>query len=191
VEEDLLDEPRSSIHIFDLVRGHILSLLQFEDVFLAVDDLEGKSRCDLAHVTSMQPSLLVDSLLGDILHFVVALENLRTMNTELTSWSPLSLLVFVFSCVFHLRNIHQPHLGRGLSQRRNTVSSCIMPKRVSVGLLKKTAVGLSVCPYPSIRGHPIIFCMYSWVAGLRGALPEAITRTLPPKACLVLAKTLD
>lgn len=43
VEEDLGDEGALGIEAFNPVRGQVLSLLQFEDVFFSVDDLKAVS----------------------------------------------------------------------------------------------------------------------------------------------------
>lgn len=79
---------------------------QFEDVLFSVDDLEAVGlRMEFGNVSSFEPSILSDGLSGHIRLFVVAHEDLRTSQPDLSSRTGLSLLVHVLGGVLHLGDI--------------------------------------------------------------------------------------
>jgi hypothetical protein len=45
-----------------------------------------------------------------------------------------------------------------------------------------------VCPYPYSKGAAIVTFKYLCTSGIKGALPDIISLTLPPKAAFVLLK---
>lgn len=66
------------VNILNFFRGHVLSLLQFENIFLSVDDFEGVDvREYLNDITGLQPSVGSDSLRSEVWLFVVSQKYMR------------------------------------------------------------------------------------------------------------------
>ena len=66
------------VNILNFFRGHVLSLLQFENIFLSVDDFEGVDvREYLNDITGLQPSVGSDSLRSEVGLFVVPQKYMR------------------------------------------------------------------------------------------------------------------
>lgn len=121
MEEELDQEASLHVDTLHLVRSHVLSLLEFEDVFLAVDDLEGETlRDELGNIASPQPPVLSDGLLGHLFQLVVPLEDLRASDLDFPSGSGPSLLVDVLGGVSHFGQIGQSDLGSLLNSHTLT-----------------------------------------------------------------------
>jgi hypothetical protein len=104
VQEEFGEEVSLHVDVLHLVRGHVLALLQLEDVLFAVDDAEGGTLGDeLGDVSSAQPTVRSDGFPSQFVHLVIALEDLRPANQDFSSWSRLSVLVQIVGCVSHFR----------------------------------------------------------------------------------------
>lgn len=112
MEEKLNKEACLHVNAFYFVRSHVLSLLEFENVLLTVDDFEGKTLWDeLGNIASPQPPILSDVFLRHLIQFVVPLEDLRASHLYFSSGSGPSLLVDILGSVFHFRQIGKADLS--------------------------------------------------------------------------------
>jgi hypothetical protein len=103
VHEHLTDQAAAQIDVLHLIRRHVLSLRQLEDVLLAVDQPDGyRLRVDFDDVSSLQPSVSSDRLLRQLVLLVVAQKHVSAPHPQLAPWSYHSLLVAVLRCVLHL-----------------------------------------------------------------------------------------
>mmetsp|Transcript_7586 Transcript_7586/g.21562 ORF Transcript_7586/g.21562 Transcript_7586/m.21562 type:complete len:230 (-) Transcript_7586:1425-2114(-) len=92
--------------ILDLLRGNVLALGKLKDVLLPIDDLETAVRQDSADITRVEPSVLIDGILGLLLLLVVANKACRGAHTQFPPRVGL-----VATEVVHLRNIYELQLG--------------------------------------------------------------------------------
>lgn len=108
VEEELNEEASLHVDAFHLIWCHVLSLLEFEDVLFAVDNLERKTLWDeLGNITSPQPPIFSDGFRRHLIQFIVTLEDLRTSDLYFSPGSGPSLLVYILGSVAHFRKIGQ------------------------------------------------------------------------------------
>ena len=89
-------------------------MLQFENIFFAVDNFESKLGCDFCHVAGPQPSICPYSLFAKFLHFVISSKHLMSAGTDLTPWSRSALAVLVFRGIFHLWDVSEPQFDSSL-----------------------------------------------------------------------------
>ena len=93
------------IDMLNFLRSNIFSLLQFEYVFLPVDNLEGIELWhDLNHIAWFQPSIFGNGLSSFFRLFVVAKEDMRASYPALSSrgWDTIDNII---CCVLHLGDI--------------------------------------------------------------------------------------
>ena len=95
----------SCVDMLNFFRSNIFSLLQFENIFLPVDDFEGIELWhNLNHITWFQPSIFGNGLSSFFRLFVVTKKDMRASYPTLSSrgWNTIDNII---CCVFHLRNI--------------------------------------------------------------------------------------
>lgn len=92
-------------YILNLFNGDVLSLSEFEQILDTINDLSHRSKEDFtylktaivltneANVSRMEPTILVKGLLGQLVLLVVALEQTRSTNTDLTVTEDLDRLL--------------------------------------------------------------------------------------------------
>ena len=93
------------VDMFNFFRSNVFSLLQFEYVFLPVDNLEGIELWhNLDDIAWFQPSIFSDGLSSFLRLFVVSKKDMRASDPALSSrrWNTIDNVI---SCVFHLRDI--------------------------------------------------------------------------------------
>ena len=71
--------------VFNLVWNDVLTLGEFEDVLLSVDNLDYSAWKNNADITSVNPTILINSLSGSFLLSEVTLEDIVTSVANLTS----------------------------------------------------------------------------------------------------------
>lgn len=100
------NEVTFKIDVLHFVGSNIFSLLKLEDVLLSVDNLEVKTVWkDLPNITCFKPTILSDSIFRCFFHFVIAKEDLRASDPNLSSGRRTSLFILILSSIFHFRNI--------------------------------------------------------------------------------------
>jgi hypothetical protein len=103
--------------VLDSIWGQVLSLLQFKDILLPVDDSETHVfGVELADVSSPQPSVRPERLLCYLRQLIVARNHLRTTVQYLASRTQSTVLINIFRRVLHLGNIRQSPFKSRLSQ---------------------------------------------------------------------------
>ena len=85
----------AQVNLFDLIGCDILSLLQFEYVFLSVYQLQSTSWSQAADVSTVEPALWIDGFAGFLLVLVVSTEYLLNKKVE-RMWMNYIVLVSKF-----------------------------------------------------------------------------------------------
>ena len=79
MQESFIDDMAFGINSLNFFWGNILSLLQFENVLLSVDDLHSLVPWQKhANISGFQPSIFGDSIISFICIFVVAHKHTRS-----------------------------------------------------------------------------------------------------------------
>ena len=86
MNEYLSNKVALGVNILYFFSSHVLSLLQFEDVFLAIDDGNGLGLSSHhTDVSSFKPSVLSDGFVSFLLIFVITEEDSRASTPYLAS----------------------------------------------------------------------------------------------------------
>mmetsp|Transcript_4106 Transcript_4106/g.10480 ORF Transcript_4106/g.10480 Transcript_4106/m.10480 type:complete len:237 (+) Transcript_4106:107-817(+) len=85
VHEDLEHEGAPLANLLDLLRGHVLSLRQLEEVLLPVNDLQLPTGNPAAHIPSVEPAVLIQNLLRLRLVVVVPADTERKREFDFQS----------------------------------------------------------------------------------------------------------
>jgi hypothetical protein len=106
VDEDLGQLVALEVGVLHLLGGHVLALLQLEDVLLPVHDADRpRLRAHRAHVAGLQPPVGRDRLLRLLLVVVVPHKDRRSPGPNLPARSGVPVGVLVGGQVAHLRNV--------------------------------------------------------------------------------------
>jgi hypothetical protein len=110
------------VGVLNLLRRHVLALLQLEDVLLAVDHAQAaRLGAQRPHVASQQPAVLVDRLLRLLLVVVVPHKHPGASRPNLPPGRWVALTVPVSRQVVHLGDVHQLELEVALHNSKATV----------------------------------------------------------------------
>jgi hypothetical protein len=112
VNEDLCHIGRLSYLGFDFVWNDILSLGKLEDVLLAINNFQATSLSELANISSVHPTIAVNSGLCNIRLSVIPLEAVIASIAYLTSRSGSALMISIFRRVIHFRDIYKLNIKR-------------------------------------------------------------------------------
>ena len=106
VKKTFFDSFVISINVLHLLWCHILPLLEFENIFLPVDDLQAPILWEnRSNISSFEPSIFCNGLFCLLLIFVIAEEYTRPSHPNFPSRHRISIFIFILACVFHLWNI--------------------------------------------------------------------------------------
>lgn len=108
IDERLSDIVRLSDLVLDLLGDDVLSLGQFEDIFLSVNDLESTlNDVELANISSVDPTLRVKSFRCQLRLSVIALECDIASVANFSSRQRVSKGIFIIAEVVHVGDINQ------------------------------------------------------------------------------------
>ena len=108
IDERLSDIVRLSDLVLDLLGDDVLSLGQFEDIFLSVNDLESTlNDVELANISSMDPTLRVKSFLCQLRLSVIPLEGNIASVANFTSRQRVTKGIFIITEIVHVGDINQ------------------------------------------------------------------------------------
>ena len=105
MDKGLRHELRQRVHILDLFRCDVFTLSKFKNIFFPVDNFDSVSiGHDECNISSVEPSIFVNSFVRQVLSQVVPLEDQGSSETKLSSRLRPSLFVFVSHQVLHFRH---------------------------------------------------------------------------------------
>lgn len=84
----------TQVDVLDTLGRDVFTLRQLEDVLLTVNNLETTQLVNFSNITSVEPPIGIDGLLGLLLVLVVLAEDTRATEKELTAGAGLSSTVY-------------------------------------------------------------------------------------------------
>lgn len=135
------------IGVLHLLSGHILALLQLEDVFLSVDDAHcPRLGAQCSDVACLQPPVGSECLPCLGLVAEISHEDARSSHPNLSSGSGVALCVPIGREIVHFGNVDQLEFEVALDRKRGTVGPPTCLTSGSLASLMSMAPVVSVCP---------------------------------------------
>lgn len=106
VDETGANQVTDSKGTFELLRSNVLTLRKFHDHLGTINDGNTSVLVGFADISGVEPALLIEGFLGDLREQVVALEDVRASDLDLSAGVRL-----VGREVVHFRNVLQSNLG--------------------------------------------------------------------------------